>query len=146
MLSGMDEAAVAALRDLYSDLQIDGRVLDLGGDGQHHFEVPPDELVEFDGPDVSALPYPDGAFDDVVCLLGGRNAAVKGLDEVARVLKPGGHFVCAFVGGADDSGRMRKLRKAFDAAPAFAGAQSDLRTSLTGSGDRLWAVWAARRP
>jgi hypothetical protein len=29
----MDEAAVAALRDLYSDLEIDGRVLDLGGAG-----------------------------------------------------------------------------------------------------------------
>ena len=58
------------------------------------------------------------------------------------MLKPGGHFVCSFVGGADDTGRMRKLRKLFDGAPGFGGAESDLRTSLTGSGDRLWAVWA----
>ena len=39
---------------------------------------------------------------------------------------------------------MRKLRKLFDGAPDFGGAESDLRTSLTGSGDRLWAVWARR--
>ena len=64
---------------------------------------------------------------------------------MARVLKPGGHFVCSFVGGADDTGRMRKLRKLFDGAPGFGGAESDLRTSLTGSGDRLWAVWATKR-
>ena len=61
------------------------------------------------------------------------------------MLKPGGHFVCSFVGGADDTGRMRKLRKLFDGAPDFGGAESDLRTSLTGSGDRLWAVWATAR-
>ena len=131
----MDEAAVAALRDLYSDLQIDGRVLDLGGGGLEHFEVPPDELV---------APGADGPFDDVVCLLGPKNPSADTLAEVARVLKPGGHFVCSFVGGADDTGRMRKLRKLFDGAPGFGGAESDLRTSLTGSGDRLWAVWAKR--
>jgi SAM-dependent methyltransferase len=144
-LGGMDEAAVAALRDLYGDLNIDGHVLDLCGGGLHCFEVPPDELVEHTG-DATELPYPDGAFDDVVCLLGPRNQSKETLAEVARVLKPGGHFVCSFVGGADDAGRMRKLRKAFDGTPEFGGAESDLRTSLTGSGDRLWAVWATRRP
>jgi SAM-dependent methyltransferase len=142
----MDEAAVAALRDLYSDLEIDGRVLDLSGNGLQHFEVPPDKLTVFDGDDPGALPYEDGAFDDVVSLLGARNPAPQTLAEVARVLRAGGHFVCAFAGGPDDTGRMRKLRKAFDAAPAFGGAESDLRTSLTGSGDRLWAVWAVKRP
>ena len=144
-LERMDEAAVAALRDLYSDLAIDRQVLDLSGAGQHHFEVPPDELTEFGG-DPSDLPYEDAAFDDVVCVLGARNPPQATWDEAARVLKPGGHFVCAFVGGADDTGRMRKLRKAYDAAPAFGGPLSDLRSSLTGSGDRLWAIWAVRRP
>lgn len=141
----MDDGAIAALRDLYSDLEIDGRVLDLCGGGFEYFEVPPDHLVLFDGSDPAHLRYADGEFDDVVCLLGARNSALKALDEVARVLKPGGHFVCSFAGGADDSGRMRKLRQTFEKAPAFGGAQSDLRSSLTGSGDRLWAVWAAKR-
>lgn len=141
----MDDGAIAALRDLYSDLEIDGRVLDLCGGGHEYFEVPPDHLVLFAGDDPAHLPYADREFDDVVCLLGARNGALKALDEVARVLKPGGHFVCSFVGGADDSGRMRKLRRTFEQAPSFGGAQSDLRSSLTGSGDRLWAVWAAKR-
>lgn len=142
----MDEAAVAALRDLYSDLEIDGRVLDLCGGGYTYFEVPPDALVVYDGDDKATLPYADGEFDDVVCLLGSLQKPRETLAEVARVLKPGGHFVCSFVGGADDTGRMRKLRKFFDGSSAFGGAESDLRTSLTGSGDRLWAVWAAKRP
>ncbi|MDA0182263.1 class I SAM-dependent methyltransferase [Solirubrobacter phytolaccae] len=142
----MDDGAIAALRDLYSDLEIDGQVLDLCGGGQAHFEVPPDSLVVFDGEDKAELPYGDAEFDDVVCLLAGVKQPKETLVEVARVLKPGGHFVCSFVGGADDAGRVRKLRKYFDGSPAFAGAESDLRTSLTGSGDRLWAVWATRRP
>ena len=112
-------------------------MLDLGGGVLEHFEVPPDDLV---------APGADGPFDDVVCVLGGQNPSAETLAEVAGLLKAGGHFVCAFVGGADDTGRMRKLRKLFDAAPGFGGAESDLRTSLTGSGDRLWAVWATRRP
>ena len=138
IFEGMDETAVAALRDLYSDLSIDGEVLDLGGGGLEHFDVPPDDLVVLEAPPAK------GAFDDVVCLLDSKNPSAETLATVARVLKPGGHFVCSFVGGADDTGRMRKLRKLFDGAPDFGGAESDLRTSLTGSGDRLWAVWAKR--
>ena len=146
ILGGMDDGAIAALRDLYSDLEIDGRVLDLGGHGYEHFEVPPDALVVFDGDVKARLPYADAEFDDVVLLLGASEKPKETLPEVARVLKPGGHFVCTFVGGADDAGRVRKLRKYFDGSAGFGGAESDLRTSLTGSGDRLWAVWATRRP
>ena len=58
-MCAMDEEAIAALRDLYSDLEIDGRVLYLGtGQIEHRFEVPPDALVRFDG-DPAALPYAD---------------------------------------------------------------------------------------
>ena len=45
----------------------------------------------------------------------------------------------------DDAGRVRILRAYFSLAPAFGPAESDLRTSLSGTGDRLWAVWAAKR-
>jgi len=134
----MDEAAVAAIRDLYGDLEIDGRVLDLCGGGGEHFEVPPDALLTGEPAD-----YADGEFDDVICC---EDVDPRRFAEVARVLKPGGHFVLTFVGGADDAGRVRALRKAFEASPAFGGAESDLRTSLTGAGDRLWAVWAVRQP
>ncbi len=108
--------------------------------------MPPDELVVFDGDDKAQLPYADAEFDDVVLLLGAPQKPQETLAEVARVLKPGGHFVCSFVGGADDAGRVRKLRKYFDGSALFSGAERTLRTSLTGSGDQLWAVWATRRP
>ena len=47
-MAPLDDAAVAAVRDLYSDLEIDGRVLDLGESSAGHFDLPPDELVEGD--------------------------------------------------------------------------------------------------
>jgi SAM-dependent methyltransferase len=157
--SRLDDAAVAAVRDLYSDLGIDGRVLDLCGASAEHFDVPPDELVVFDGdPDVK-LPYGDSAFDDVLCTdgVGSLSRPREAFAEVARVLRPGGRFVCTFASevsgpvavrgwvGKDDAGRVRIVRAYFSLAPAFGPAESDLRTSLTGAGDRLWAVWAAKR-
>jgi SAM-dependent methyltransferase len=155
--AALDDAAVAAVRDLYSDLGIDSRVLDLGGSPLDLFDVPPDELVGFDGNPDAPLPYGDAAFDDVVCsnVVGGFTRPAETFGEVARVLRPGGRFVCTFTGeprvavrgwaGKDDAGRVRLLRSYFSLAPAFGPAESDLRTSLTGTGDRLWAVWAATR-
>ena len=60
------------------------------------------------------------------------------------MLRPGGCFVVTFPGSSDDAGRVRVVRGYFAATDAFGPAQSDLRTSLTGTGDRLWAVWAKR--
>ena len=37
------------------------------------------------------------------------------------------------------------MREYFALAEGFGPAESDLRTSLTGKGDRLWSVWAAKR-
>ena len=156
-VEAFDDAAVAAVRDLYSDLGIDGRVLDLGGSPLEFFDVPPDDLVSFDRDPDAGLPYGDDAFDDVVCcnLVGGLTRPEETFGDVARVLRPGGRFVCTFAGdprvavrgwaGKDDAGRVRIVRSYFSLAPAFGAAESDLRTSLTGTGDRLWAVWAAKR-
>jgi SAM-dependent methyltransferase len=155
--AALEDAAVAAIRDLYSDLGIDGRVLDLGGSPADLFEVPPDELVSFGGDPDAKLPYGDDAFDDVVCsnLVGGFTRPAETFADVARVLRPGGRFVCTFAGdppvavrgwaGKDDAGRVRIVRSYFALAGAFGPAESDLRTSLTGTGDRLWAVWAAKQ-
>src|SRR3954469_8346639 len=156
----LDDAAIAAVRDLYSDLQIDGRVLDLCLASAEHFDLPPDELVGLDGDPDAPLPFEDAVFDDVVCSggVGGMTRPFEAFAEAARVLKPGGRFVCTFADRfyaraairgwvtADDAGRVRIVRRYFERTPAFGGAQSDLRTSLTGTGDRLWAVWATRRP
>jgi SAM-dependent methyltransferase len=155
--AALEDADVAAVRDLYSDLGIDGRVLDLGGSPADLFEVPPDELVSFGGDPDAKLPYGDDAFDDVVCsnLVGSFTRPAETFAEVARVVRPGGRFVCTFAGdapvavrgwaGKDDAGRVRIVRAYFALASAFGPAESDLRTSLTGAGDRLWAVWAAKQ-
>jgi SAM-dependent methyltransferase len=157
--AGLDDAAVAAIRDLHSDLKIDGRVLDLGGAGLEQFDVPPDELIVFDGDPNEKLPYGDAALDDVLCS-GGVGLFTRPRDtfaEVARILRPGGRFVCTFTTQSfteeavrgwvttDDAGRVRIVRAYFSLAPAFGAAESDLRTSLTGTGDRLWAVWAEKK-
>jgi SAM-dependent methyltransferase len=132
----LDDAAVAALRDLYSDLEIDGRVLDLCLASGEHFDLPPDELVSFDGdPDVE-LPFADAAFDDALCSggVGGMTRPLETFAEVARVLKPGGRFVGSVflvdgsiryrpmvvlgrvAGVMGPSGGIRDLRRWFDDA------------------------------
>ena len=155
----LDDAAVAALRDLYGDLGIDGRVLDVGRSSADHFDFPPDELVAFGGDLDERLPYGDDAFDDALCsaAVGALTRPREAFEEIARVLRPGGRLICTFTGmlhvpgevrgwvATDDAGRVRIVRSYFALADAFGPAESDLRTSLTGSGDRLWAVWAAKR-
>ncbi|HEX6026703.1 MAG TPA: methyltransferase domain-containing protein [Solirubrobacter sp.] len=125
-----------AVRDLYGDLEIDGRVLDMGESNAGRFDVPPDELVAGDPRD-----FEDASFDAVLL----SNGELPDFDEVARVLRPGGYFVLTFAGSDDDAARVRIVRSRFAATDAFGPAESDLRTSLTGTGDRLWAVWARRR-
>ena len=156
----LDDAAVAALRDLYSDLGIDGRVLDVGSSSADHFDVPPDELVAFGGDLDERLPYGDDAFDDVLC-----SGAVGRADAPARDLRRDRPRRCVPAGAWCARSRARctcRARSAAGSRPttpaacgscaptsrwpsAFGPAESDLRTSLTGSGDRLWAVWAAKR-
>lgn len=154
----LDDAAVAAVGDLYSDLAIDALVLDLCGSSAGHFDEPPDELVAFDGDPGAALPFAGAEFDDVLCSggVGSMTHPLQTFAEVARVLRPRGRFVCTFSSrihvpstirgwsSTDDAGRVRIVRSYFSLTPAFGPAESDLRTSLTGSGDRLWAVWAPR--
>jgi SAM-dependent methyltransferase len=136
----LDATALDAIRDLYDDLQIDGRVLDLGDAGMAHFNVPPDELTVREG----EFDYPDASFDDVVSF--GVPEDPDLFAEVARILRPGGRFVATFSNqlAPDTAAQVRRLRKRFAATPGFGAAESDLRTSLTGEGDQLWAVWARR--
>ena len=174
----LDDDAIAAVGDLYADLEVEGRVLDLCSSWISHFPVPPDELVglglnadELEAnpaldshvvQDLNAdprLPFPDGRFDDVLCCVSVDylTRPLQVFAEVARVLVPGGRFVCTFSNrcfptkairgwlATDDAGRVRIVRRYFALTPGFAPAQSDLRTSLAARSDPLWAVWAATR-
>jgi SAM-dependent methyltransferase len=155
--AGLDDPALAALRDLYDDLGIDGRVLGLCHGSPDHFNVPPDELLTAKLGDLP-LPYADASFDDALCFEGLAAVTDPGaaFAEVARVLRPGGRFVTSFTSrrpaeairgwlATDDAGRVRIARRYFELTDGFGPAESDLRSQLTGTGDRLWAVWAARR-
>lgn len=53
-----------------------------------------DNIIAFEKEDCLALSYPDGNFDAVTAAFGIRNFANldKGLKEMCRVLKPGGHL------------------------------------------------------
>ena len=53
-----------------------------------------DGIISFEKEDCLALSYPEGSFDAVTAAFGIRNFADldKGLQEICRVLKPGGHL------------------------------------------------------
>ena len=138
-MAPLDDAAVAAVRDLYSDLEIDGRVLDLGESSAATSTCRRTSCLEAD---------PERFHDALVRRRPVSNGVAPRptFAEAARVLRPGGCFVCTFAGSgkSDDAGRVRIVRGYFAEAPGFGPAESDLRTSLNGTGDRLWAVWAKR--
>ena len=113
----IDDAAIAAVGDLYAELGITGRVVDLASSWISHFREPPQELIgvglnaaelaanpaltESHVVDLNAdphLPLADGSVDHVVCCVS-VDYLVRPIEvfaDVARVLRPGGLFVNAF--------------------------------------------------
>ena len=108
--------------------------------------------------DEPMLPFADATFDDATCCVSVDYLIrpVEVFAEVARVLRPGGRFVVTFsnrcfptkvIRGwalADSAGCVEIVRRYFDLSGGFDEPTAALRTSLTGSGDPLWAVWATR--
>jgi SAM-dependent methyltransferase len=128
LVTHIDEGAIAAVGALYAELGIEGRVLDLMGSWVSHFTVPPADLtvlgmnaVELAANeqarstvvhDLNAeprLPFADGAFDAVVCCVSVDYLVrpVEVFTDVARVVRPGGAFVCTF------SNEYRSVGKGF---------------------------------
>jgi SAM-dependent methyltransferase len=123
LVTHIDDAAIAAVGDLYAELGIDGsapapvRALDLMSSWVSHFRTPPAELVvlglnaaelaanhtatERVVHDLNAdprLPLPDGDVDAAVCCVSidYLTRPVEVLAEVARVLRPGGTLAVTF--------------------------------------------------
>ena len=117
LVTHIDDGAVAAVGDLYAELGLTGRVLDLMSSWVSHFRTPPAELVvlgmnrlELDrNPaaterivhDLNAdprIPLPDADVDAVVCCvsLDYLTRPIEVLTEAARVLRPGGTLAVTF--------------------------------------------------
>ncbi len=117
LVTHIDEGAIAAVGQLYRDLEINGTVLDLMSSWVSHFDPTPAELVvlgmnefELDN-NVAAserlvcdlnqnptIPLDDESVDDVVCCVSVDylSKPIEVFRDVGRVLRPGGRFVCTF--------------------------------------------------
>jgi SAM-dependent methyltransferase len=113
----IDDGAIAAVGDLYAELGLTGRVLDVMSSWVSHFREPPAELVvlgmnarELAANEVAgervvhdlnadpSLPFDDARFDAVTCCVSVDYLIqpIEVFREVRRVLVPGGTFACTF--------------------------------------------------
>lgn len=177
LVAHIDEGAIAAVDALYDELGLVGDVLDLCSSWVSHFRTAPANLValgmneaelarnpqatEWMVHDLNAeptLPFPDAAFDTVTCCVS-VDYLVRPLeifDEAARVLRPGGPFVCTFSNrcfptkairgwlAADDEGHLEIVREYFRQSRGWGAVTAQRRTPIDHRGDPLFAVWAER--
>ncbi len=177
LVTHIDDDAIAAVGALYEELGITGDVLDLMSSWVSHFRSAParltvlgmsaDELRENRSAetvvvhDLNAdpqLPFEDTSFDAAVCCVSVDylTRPLEVFAEVARVLRPGGPFVCTFsnrcfptkaIRGwlyANDEERCDIVGRYFRSAPGFGEPHQQRRTPPTRRGDPLLAVWAYR--
>jgi SAM-dependent methyltransferase len=182
LVTHIDDDAIAAVGALYDELGIgvagDGEVLDLMSSWVSHFNEKPrrltvlgmndDELaanphaqvrVVHDLNDDPRLPFPDDAFDSVVCCVSVDylTRPIEVFTDVGRVVRPGGAFVCTFsnrcfptkaIRGwlySSDAQHGEIVAEYFRRADAWTEPVVQQRTPVTHRGDPLWAVWAHRR-
>jgi SAM-dependent methyltransferase len=177
LVTHIDEHAIATVGALYDELGLAGDVLDLMGSWVSHFRTPPANLtvlgmnanelqenhaaattVVHDLNDNPRIPFAAQSFDAVVCCVSVDylTRPVEVFTEVARVLRPGGPFICTFsnrcfptkaIRGwlyAGDEERCAIVRQYFRLSGAFEESQSQRRTPPDHPGDPLLAVWAHR--
>ncbi|MEZ5243694.1 MAG: methyltransferase domain-containing protein [Acidimicrobiales bacterium] len=177
MVTHIDDAAIAAVGALYSELGIDGEVLDLMASWVSHFDAAPRSLhlLGMNAAELAAnplaagavvhdlntdptLPFDDGSFDDAVCCVS-IDYLVRPIDvlrDVARVLRPGGRFVCTFsnrcfptkaIRGwltSGDEAHTQIVSEYYRLAGVWGEPVAQRRTPVGHRGDPLFAVWAER--
>jgi SAM-dependent methyltransferase len=113
----LDPAAIAAVGELYEELDLDGNVLDVCSSWISHFPRRPRHLVamgmnarelranemahEWVVKDLNTdptLPFEDASFDAITCCVSVDylTRPLEVFAEAARVLRPGAPFVCSF--------------------------------------------------
>jgi SAM-dependent methyltransferase len=180
LVTHIDDGAIAAVGALYHDLGLSdpssGPVLDICSSWISHFSTKPERLVVtgMNAAELAAnemaderlvrdlnvdptLHFDDAAFGAVTCCVS-VDYLTKPLDvfaEAARVLRPGGVFVCTFSNRCfptkairgwlhtDDRGRCRIVETYFDMTAGFDEPTVRPRNP-SASGDPLFAVLARR--
>lgn len=177
LVTHIDDDAIAAVGDLYEELGIDGDVLDLMSSWVSHFKAPParlrvlgmsepellanpmaDERILHDLNADPCIPLADETVDDVVCCVSVDylTRPIEVFRDVARVLRPGGRFVCPFSNrvfptkairawlyGSDDD-RLAIVTEYFRRSQVFEDPTAARRTPPGHRGDPVFAVWATR--
>jgi SAM-dependent methyltransferase len=177
LVQHIDDGAIAAVGDLYDELGLTGEVLDVCASWVSHFHTPPARLVvlgmnaaelehnpqahERVVHDLNAdptLPFPDASFDAATCCVSVDylTQPLHVFDAVARVLRPGGVFVCTFSNrcfptkairgwlASDDAGHVAIVEEYFRRSLGWDEPVSERRTPAAHHGDPLFAVWARR--
>lgn len=177
LVTHIDDEAIAAVGALYQELDISGDVLDLMSSWVSHFSISPRRLTvlgmneqELEANRVASerivhdlnarpvIPMDDECVDDVVCCVSidYLTRPIEVFRQVARVLRPGGRFVCTFsnrvfptkairawLEGTDDD-HCKLVTDYFRHSRVFEEPIAARRTPIGHGGDPLFAVWATR--
>ena len=178
LVTHIDDHAIALVGALYDELGIGGEVLDLMGSWVSHFRTPPARLTVLGmnteelaaNPAAAAtvvhdlnadprLPFDNESFDAVVCCVSVDylTRPIEVFRDVARVLRPGGSYVCTFSNrcfpskairgwlSSTDEQHCQLVGTYFELSGGWDEPRSERRTPPFYPGDPLFAVWARRR-
>jgi SAM-dependent methyltransferase len=174
LVTHIDDRAIAAVGELYDELVLDGDVLDLMSSWVSHFDRPPRRLtvLGMNADELAAnpqaqsrvvhdlnadprLPFPDDVFDAAVCCVSVDylTRPIQVFADVARVVRPGGLFVCTFsnrcfptkaIRGwlySSDEQHCEIVAEYFRRSGGYDEPVVERRTPDGHVGDPLWAVW-----
>jgi len=178
LVTHIDDGAIAAVGELYDELGIEGDVLDIMSSWVSHFRRAPRHLtvlgmnpaelaanvmatttVVHDLNSDPRMPFDDDSFDSAVCCVS-VDYLVRPVDvfrDVARVVRPGGPFVCTFSNRCFPTKAIRGwlqstdeqhgeiVAEYFRRAGLYDDPTIDRRTPVGHRGDPLYAAWSRRR-
>ena len=183
LVTHIDSGAIAAVGSLYDELGLcgpaSGPVLDLMSSWISHFPTKPSSLtvvgmneaelaanqmadvrivLDLNAEPPPPLPFEDASFAAAVCCVSVDYLVrpIEVFDEVARVLQPGGVFVCTFSNrcfptkairgwvSTDDETHMELVGEYFRRSHGWSAPTAKRRTPVGHHGDPLLAVWATR--